>query len=63
MKPDFTKIDYKTSTANNEVSNPSEKVWKTPEQIPVKTVYTALDLENVEHLNFAAGIPPFLRGP
>ncbi|KUL16834.1 MAG: Methylmalonyl-CoA mutase large subunit, partial [Proteiniphilum sp. 51_7] len=34
-----------------------------PEQIPVKPVYTKEDLEGMEHLNYAAGIPPFLRGP
>jgi methylmalonyl-CoA mutase len=38
-------------------------VWLTSEQIPVKPVYTAKDLENMEHLNYAAGLPPFLRGP
>ncbi|MDR1516613.1 MAG: methylmalonyl-CoA mutase, partial [Dysgonamonadaceae bacterium] len=31
--------------------------------IPVKSVYTKEDLEGMEHLNYAAGIPPFLRGP
>ena len=38
-------------------------VWKTPEQIGVKAVYTKEDLEGMEHLDFVAGIPPFLRGP
>ena len=37
--------------------------WKTPEQIDTQPVYTKEDLEGMEHLNFAAGIPPFLRGP
>lgn len=35
----------------------------TAEQIPVKEAYSASDLEGMEHLNYAAGIPPFLRGP
>ena len=38
-------------------------VWKTPEHIEVKPVYTKEDLDGMEHLDFAAGIPPFLRGP
>ena len=38
-------------------------VWKTPEQIGVKAVYTKEDLEGMEHLDFVAGLPPFLRGP
>ncbi len=37
--------------------------WKTPEQIDIQPVYTKEDLENMEHLDFAAGIPPYLRGP
>jgi methylmalonyl-CoA mutase len=39
------------------------KSWTTPEQIPVKHTYTAEDLRAMEHLDYAAGIPPFLRGP
>ncbi len=37
--------------------------WLTAEQIPIKTQYNACDLEGMEHLNYAAGIAPFLRGP
>ena len=37
--------------------------WLTAERIPVKGAYTAEDLEGMEHLNYAAGIAPFLRGP
>ncbi|MCD8304997.1 MAG: methylmalonyl-CoA mutase [Prevotellaceae bacterium] len=37
--------------------------WKTPEQIDIQSVYTKEDLEGMEHLDFAAGIPPYLRGP
>jgi methylmalonyl-CoA mutase len=37
--------------------------WVTPEMIPIKSVYTMEDLDGMEHLNYAAGIAPFLRGP
>jgi methylmalonyl-CoA mutase len=37
--------------------------WMTSEKIPVKSVYSAMDLIEMEHLEYAAGIPPFLRGP
>lgn len=67
MKPNFKNIDFKTATRNknNDSGTGSEggKLWYTPEQIGVKSVYTARDLENLEHLEFAAGIPPYLRGP
>ena len=29
----------------------------------MKAYYTAKDIENMEHLQYAAGIPPYLRGP
>lgn len=68
MKPDFKKIDVKTVTEQKDTAkwnaeNKIEKNWKTPEQIPVKPVYTKEDLEGMEHLNYAAGVAPFLRGP
>ena len=34
-----------------------------PEHIPVKALYSPDDLEGMEHLEYAAGLPPFLRGP
>ncbi len=35
----------------------------TPEGIEVKSLYTNDDLLEMEHLNYAAGIAPYLRGP
>ncbi|MFP4469130.1 MAG: methylmalonyl-CoA mutase [Bacteroidales bacterium] len=69
MKPNFKNINIKSSPVSGlnarewEKENKIENHWTTPEQIPVKPVYTAADLEKMEHLNYAAGIPPFLRGP
>jgi methylmalonyl-CoA mutase len=37
--------------------------WLTPEGVEVKPFYTAADLAGIEHLDYAAGFPPFLRGP
>lgn len=69
MKPNFNNIDIKsagfekTNAAEWAEKNEIKADWLTPEQIPVKPVYTKEDLEGMEHLNYAAGIPPFLRGP
>jgi methylmalonyl-CoA mutase len=68
MKPNFKDINIKATTAQENTAewvakNKIEKNWKTPEQIPVKPVYTKEDLEGMEHLNYAAGVAPFLRGP
>jgi methylmalonyl-CoA mutase len=64
MKPDFSKIDYKpTVPAGQPVPDAGAKQWMTVERIPVKAYYSAADLAGMEHLEYAAGIPPYLRGP
>ena len=37
--------------------------WQTPEGIAVKPMYTAEDLEEMEHVNTVPGLPPYVRGP
>ncbi|MDR2774844.1 MAG: methylmalonyl-CoA mutase [Tannerella sp.] len=68
MRPDFKNIDIKSGFATSNVtewnkSNGIEAGWNTPEQIQVKSVYTKDDLDGMEHLHYAAGLPPYLRGP
>ena len=69
MKIDFKNINIETvgfSQTNPqqwEKDNNIHADWKTPEHIEVKPVYTKADLEGMEHLGYASGIPPFLRGP
>ena len=44
-------------------AGPSERLtWQTPEQIPVRPLYTAADLDDVRHLDTMPGFPPFVRG-
>ena len=64
MRPKFNDIDYKMGAAPK-CACPAgqEELWHTPEKIDVKPLYTAADLEGMEHLNYAAGVAPFLRGP
>jgi methylmalonyl-CoA mutase len=68
MRPDFKNVELKRypedkSFGEWERENHIEKSWMTPEQILLKPVYGAEDLAQMEHLQYAAGIPPFLRGP
>ena len=69
MQPNFKDIDiYSAGFTPTDVAGWAEKNeikadWLTPEQIPVKPVYTKEDLEGMEHLNYAAGVAPYLRGP
>ena len=43
--------------------DPETLTWHTPEGIAVKPLYTAQDLEGMEHLGSLPGFEPFLRGP
>lgn len=68
MKPNFKNLDiYSAINASNGLAwqkeNKIEPNWETPEHINVKPAYTKEDLEGMEHLDYAAGIPPYLRGP
>lgn len=64
MRPNFKNIDIATDAFNVKHTEIAEgEKWITPELIPVKPIYTKDDLDGLEHLDFVAGIPPYLRGP
>ena len=65
MRKDFNKVDIFAANGNSAAaaSNNECATFDTAEQIKVKQVYTAKDIEGMEHLDYAAGLPPFLRGP
>ena len=68
MRPNFKNVDiYASLQAKDgrawQKENGIKADWETPEHICVKSVYTKEDLEGMEHLDYTAGIPPFLRGP
>jgi len=43
--------------------SPDGLAWHTPEGIVVKPLYTAADLQDLEHLDTMPGFAPFVRGP
>jgi len=61
MKPDFSKISYNTFSPDN--GKGTEAVLNAAEGIKIKPVYKPSDFEALEHTEFSAGIPPYLRGP
>lgn len=63
MRPDFKDIQFGNGASAPVADVSQNELWHTPEKIDVKPLYTAADLENMEHLNYAAGVAPFLRGP
>jgi methylmalonyl-CoA mutase len=50
-------------TSSLQETGTSTSAFETAEGIDIKSSYSKDNLKNVEHLNFAAGIPPYLRGP
>ena len=75
MKPNFKDIELNLSSKSISKKEWEEKfkvetgklvedfIWETMEQIPVKPLYTKDDLENLDHVDYLSGLPPFLRGP
>jgi len=62
MRVDFSKVDFKV-TQGKSLENQEGMPWQTPEKIDVKPAYSGSDLKEVGHLNFTAGLAPYLRGP
>jgi methylmalonyl-CoA mutase len=60
MRPDFSKIQYQPHATG---AAPAGKGFVSPEHIEIKPYYTKEDLAGLEHLQYAAGVPPYLRGP
>jgi len=67
MNPDFKNISFedfiKQAGTKPLVNGKQLAQWETAEQIPVPPAFTENDIKDFDHLNFAAGIPPYLRGP
>jgi methylmalonyl-CoA mutase len=64
MKPDFKNIQIKgVADSKPAAEGERQQAWTTAEQIDVKSVFSRGDIEHMEHLSYAAGIPPYLRGP
>ncbi|MBP8946856.1 MAG: methylmalonyl-CoA mutase, partial [Bacteroidales bacterium] len=62
MKPDFKKIKIFEDNKPQQKLN-VEVTYNSAEGIPIKNFYTYDDIVELEHLDYAAGLPPFLRGP
>ncbi|MCX7800834.1 MAG: methylmalonyl-CoA mutase [Fimbriimonadales bacterium] len=62
MRPDFTNLELELPEPAA-IEPPRLEPWVSPEGVAVPPFGTPSDLEGVEHLDYAAGLPPFLRGP
>ncbi len=62
MRKNFKNIDIFAKSAATQQSAECA-TFDTAEHIKVKQVYTAEDTKDMQHPDYAAGLPPFLRGP
>jgi methylmalonyl-CoA mutase len=64
-RPDFSKIACPAAGANGSTTpaGTGRGNWMTAERIGVKPLYSPADLAGMAHLEYAAGLPPYLRGP
>ncbi|MDU2581681.1 MAG: methylmalonyl-CoA mutase family protein, partial [Veillonella sp.] len=72
--PDFSSLGLGSQSATSrdawlaelkkETGKSFEDLYNTTmEQIQLKPLYTEMDYEGMTHLDYMAGVPPFLRGP
>ncbi|MEF8815297.1 MAG: methylmalonyl-CoA mutase [Salinibacter sp.] len=61
MRPDFPNIDYDPPREGEATAE--DAPWSTPEQIDIEPIYGPGALDDLDHLDFDSGLPPYLRGP
>ncbi|MFO8233502.1 MAG: methylmalonyl-CoA mutase [Longimonas sp.] len=62
MRPDFAQRAY-TPPEPSDPDASAPDPWTAPEQIEVQPAYASDDIADAKHTGYAAGIPPYLRGP
>ncbi len=58
-----TLADWQRSTAKVVPGGPDALVWKTPDGIDVKALYTSADVAGLPYADTLPGFAPFVRGP
>jgi len=62
-RPDYSQLSFETEARNEFFEEAKQGSWTTSEQLALKSVYTAADIQALPQLGFGAGKAPFLRGP
>ena len=60
MRPNLN--EWKSAKSDQKKSTEPE-IWEAPEQIPIPSEFDESEINKLPHLQFGAGIAPFLRGP
>ncbi|MFT6209854.1 MAG: methylmalonyl-CoA mutase [Bacteroidia bacterium] len=62
MKPDFKNTEFYLRTSDLETTETGDS-FDSPEGIQVTADNYKAEIEDLEHIDFVSGLPPFLRGP
>ncbi|WP_417362131.1 methylmalonyl-CoA mutase [Galbibacter sp.] len=62
-RKDFQELELKFDTLYGPKAQTNNTEYNTAENISLKQLYTKDDIAQLDHLNFTAGFPPYLRGP
>ena len=63
MRPEFKELKEQNQENAKQEEQHIPHHWTTAEQIELKVNYSNSDIEELKHVNYAAGIAPYLRGP
>jgi methylmalonyl-CoA mutase len=63
MQPNYKNININNHSPNKQNKDKNKEHWVTDEHINIKQSFSKKDLDDMEHLHYSAGLPPFLRGP
>ena len=66
MRPDFQNFNFEASDKHRPRQNEQMgqlPEWQSAEEIKVKPAFSKEDITGMDHLDFIAGLPPYLRGP
>lgn len=63
MRKSFQNIPLAQPTEKKSASTMAANQWESAEGIQINSFYSVEDAKGLEHLDFVAGLPPYLRGP
>lgn len=61
MRPDISKLNL--DPTKSKTAYTPDSVWETAEKISVPSIVSEKAMKEIQHTAYAAGLPPFLRGP
>ncbi len=63
MRADLSKIPYRDTKRNSQEDQEQREVHRTPEGLSFQNFYDHEDRDDLGHIDYVSGLPPFLRGP